>query len=150
MTFFRINRMNNMAIILTSISILPNKLFRLLELLSSFMVSTSRIWWIPPLNRFCETDRTFVIHDYYLEAHSIMMKVFTYKCSSLQWLMVVSLAVLYNVVFVLGRAVFWELNNSVPVLWWTLDYACDVIYILDILVRAHEGKCYQFLYIHMS
>ncbi|KAJ3661336.1 hypothetical protein Zmor_005735 [Zophobas morio] len=55
-----------------------------------------------------------------------------------KWLMVVSLAVLYNVIFVLGRAVFWELNNSVPWLWWTLDYLCDTIYIADIFVHAHE------------
>lgn len=54
--------------------------------------------------------------------------------------MVVSLAVLYNVIFVLGRAVFWELNNVAPTLWWALDYACDVIYLLDTLIRAHEGK----------
>ena len=60
--------------------------------------------------------------------------------SLLQWLMVVSLAVLYNVIFVLGRAVFWELNNSVPWLWWTLDYLCDTIYIADIFVHAHEGN----------
>lgn len=61
--------------------------------------------------------------------------------------MVVSLAVLYNVVFVLGRAVFWELNNALPPLWWTLDYTCDVIYIIDTLVHAHEGKStYFFLF----
>lgn len=54
--------------------------------------------------------------------------------------MVVSLAVLYNVIFVLGRAVFWELNNSVPALWWTLDYLCDTIYILDTAIHAHEGE----------
>lgn len=58
---------------------------------------------------------------------------------SFQWLMVVSLAVLYNIIFVLGRAVFWELNNAIPPLWWTLDYVCDAIYILDTLIRAHEG-----------
>lgn len=57
-----------------------------------------------------------------------------------QWLMLVSVAVLYNFVFVIGRAVFWELNNAVPALWWTLDYTCDIIYLLDILVHAHEGK----------
>lgn len=60
-----------------------------------------------------------------------------------QWLMMVSLAVLYNVIFVLGRAVFWELNNVAPALWWTLDYACDVIYVLDTLIRAHEGNCHR-------
>lgn len=61
-----------------------------------------------------------------------------FLCS--QWLMVVSLAVLYNVIFVLGRAVFWELNNASQPLWWTLDYVCDVVYIADTLVRAHEGN----------
>ncbi|CAH0545860.1 unnamed protein product [Brassicogethes aeneus] len=65
--------------------------------------------------------------------------------SHYKWLMVVSLAVLYNVIFVLGRAVFWELNNAVPALWWTLDYSCDVIYIIDTLVHAHEGYLEQGL-----
>ncbi|KAJ8975657.1 hypothetical protein NQ317_000997, partial [Molorchus minor] len=62
-----------------------------------------------------------------------------------QWLMVVSLAVLYNVIFVLGRAVFWELNNAVPTLWFFLDYTCDAIYIADIFVHAHEGYLEQGL-----
>ncbi|KRT82773.1 cNMP binding protein, partial [Oryctes borbonicus] len=65
--------------------------------------------------------------------------------SHYKWLMVVSLAVLYNVIFVLGRAVFWELNNASPPLWWTLDYLCDVIYILDTLIRSHEGYLEQGL-----
>jgi hypothetical protein len=47
---------------------------------------------------------------------------------------------LYNFVFVIGRAVFWELNNAVPALWWTLDYTCDIIYLLDTIIHAHEGK----------
>ena len=54
--------------------------------------------------------------------------------------MLVSVAVLYNFVFVIGRAVFWELNNAVPALWWTLDYTCDIIYLFDIIIHAHEGK----------
>ncbi|KAJ9582395.1 hypothetical protein L9F63_003248, partial [Diploptera punctata] len=57
-----------------------------------------------------------------------------------RWLVVVSLAVLYNFVFVIGRSVFWELNNAAPALWWTLDYTCDAIYLLDTLIHAHEGK----------
>lgn len=70
-----------------------------------------------------------------------------------QWLAVVSLAVLYNVIFVVGRAVFWEINNNVPPLWWTLDYLCDFIYLIDALVHCHEGTYvdlswpYFFLYI---
>ena len=54
--------------------------------------------------------------------------------------MLVSVAVLYNFVFVIGRAVFWELNNALPALWWTLDYTCDIIYLFDIIIHAHEGK----------
>jgi hypothetical protein len=54
--------------------------------------------------------------------------------------MLVSVAVLYNFVFVIGRAVFWEVNNAAPALWWTLDYTCDIIYLLDIVVHAHEGR----------
>ncbi|XP_021934945.1 cyclic nucleotide-gated cation channel subunit A-like isoform X2 [Zootermopsis nevadensis] len=62
-----------------------------------------------------------------------------------RWLMVVSAAVLYNFLFVIGRAVFWELNNAAPALWWTLDYTCDIIYLLDTLIHAHEGYLEQGL-----
>lgn len=65
--------------------------------------------------------------------------------SHYKWLIVVSLAVLYNVIFVLGRAVFWELNNSIPALWWSMDFICDSIYVTDILVRLHEGYLEQGL-----
>jgi cyclic nucleotide gated channel alpha 3 len=57
-----------------------------------------------------------------------------------QWLMVVTLAVLYNMVFVVGRAVFWELDNATPYLWFALDYLCDAIYLADMMVHAHEGE----------
>ncbi|KAK6629186.1 hypothetical protein RUM43_003003 [Polyplax serrata] len=50
------------------------------------------------------------------------------------------MAVLYNLVFVLGRAVFWELNNAVPHLWWFLDYTSDAIYLVDSIIRAHEDS----------
>ncbi|XP_026841636.1 cyclic nucleotide-gated cation channel subunit A isoform X1 [Drosophila persimilis] len=59
--------------------------------------------------------------------------------SHYRWLAVVSLAVLYNIIFVMGRAVFWEINKSAPAVWYTLDYLCDFIYLLDTLVHMHEG-----------
>lgn len=59
------------------------------------------------------------------------------KC--LQWLALVSLAVLYNVLFVVGRAIFWEMNHVTPAFWLTMDYVCDIIYLLDMIVHAHEG-----------
>lgn len=90
-----------------------NPYFLLLKILISFTLTQMSSLFVKLVNRFC-----------------------------LQWLMVVSLAVLYNVIFVLGRAVFWELNNrpQITSMWWTLDYLCDVIYIVDALVHAHEGK----------
>lgn len=51
----------------------------------------------------------------------------------------VSLAVLYNIIFVMGRSVFWEINRKAPAVWYTLDYLCDFIYLLDTLVHMHEG-----------
>ncbi|KAH8411008.1 hypothetical protein KR222_006065 [Zaprionus bogoriensis] len=59
--------------------------------------------------------------------------------SHYRWLAVVSLAVLYNIIFVVGRAVFWEINKNAPAVWYTLDYLCDFIYLLDTLVHMHEG-----------
>ncbi|KAK9500439.1 hypothetical protein O3M35_001704 [Rhynocoris fuscipes] len=55
-----------------------------------------------------------------------------------RWLVLVTIAILYNLVFMVGRAVFWELNNLNPLLWYSLDYSCDFIYLLDIVIHAHE------------
>ncbi|KAL9913650.1 cyclic nucleotide-gated ion channel subunit A isoform 1-T2 [Glossina fuscipes fuscipes] len=65
--------------------------------------------------------------------------------SHYRWLAVVSLAVLYNIIFVVGRAVFWEINNKAAILWHFLDYWCDFIYLIDILVHMHEGYLEQGL-----
>ena len=90
----------------------------------------------------------------------------------------ITLAVLYNLTVVVGRAVFWELDNMFPSGWMVtdiilmllllmmmmimtmmmmmimmmtmmmtimmnfpqvLDYICDILYIVDIVVRMHEG-----------
>ncbi|CAB3226040.1 unnamed protein product [Arctia plantaginis] len=63
------------------------------------------------------------------------------------WLAVVSLAILYNMVFVIGRAVFWELDNlnDLTSLWYVLDYICDAIYLIDTVVHLHEGYLEQGL-----
>ncbi|PZC75998.1 hypothetical protein B5X24_HaOG205249 [Helicoverpa armigera] len=60
------------------------------------------------------------------------------------WLAVVSLAILYNMVFVIGRAVFWELDKLTAV-WFVLDYLCDAIYLMDTVVHVHEGYLEQGL-----
>ena len=50
-----------------------------------------------------------------------------------------SMTIIYNYVFIIGRTVFWDMQNISPVLWMVLDYLCDFIYIVDIFVHAHEG-----------
>ncbi|KAG8238935.1 hypothetical protein J437_LFUL000773 [Ladona fulva] len=61
----------------------------------------------------------------------------------LQWLALVTVAALYNVVFIIGRAVFWELDEKWPKLWTILDALSDFIYLTDMLVHAHEGELSQ-------
>ncbi|XP_049886204.1 cyclic nucleotide-gated cation channel subunit A-like isoform X2 [Pectinophora gossypiella] len=65
------------------------------------------------------------------------------------WLAVVSLAILYNVVFVIGRAVFWELDN-LTIIWFILDYLCDAIYLIDTVIHVHEGYLEQGLMVKDS
>ncbi|XP_054090138.1 cyclic nucleotide-gated cation channel subunit A isoform X2 [Zeugodacus cucurbitae] len=65
--------------------------------------------------------------------------------SHYRWLGIVSLAVLYNIIFVVGRSVFWEINHRAPTFWYFLDYLCDSIYLVDTLVHMHEGYLDQGL-----
>ncbi|XP_046683906.1 cyclic nucleotide-gated cation channel subunit A-like [Homalodisca vitripennis] len=67
-----------------------------------------------------------------------------------RWLAIVTLAIFYNLVFIIGRSVFWELNNAVTVLWWFLDYTCDGIYVIDTLIHAHEGYLEQGMMVKNS
>ena len=50
------------------------------------------------------------------------------------------MAVLYNLIVVVGRAVFWELDNLIPATWLLLDYACDFLYVVDTFIRMHGGE----------
>ena len=56
-----------------------------------------------------------------------------------KWLIVVSLAVLYNYIFIVGRASFELLQDFSPVIWLILDYLCDFIYLMDIFVKLRTG-----------
>ena len=77
-----------------------------------------------------------------------------------RWLLIVNFAVLYNLIFVIGRSCFWEMENLMPIGWIVLDYFrksnffiyndfcfifSDFLYILDIFVRIHEGYLEQGL-----
>jgi hypothetical protein len=59
---------------------------------------------------------------------------------SFQWLFIVSVTVFYNLIFVVGRATFWEMQYAMPATWFLLDYLADATYLVDSFVRAHEGS----------
>lgn len=58
-------------------------------------------------------------------------------------LFIINLAVLYNLIFVIGRAIFWQLQNLLPLGWYVLDYTSDFIYILDIIIRYLSRNHFQ-------
>lgn len=60
-----------------------------------------------------------------------------------RWLACISLAVSYNLIFIIARGTFWALHNLEPELWYGLDYACDAIYVLDMFIHAHTGYLEQ-------
>lgn len=60
-----------------------------------------------------------------------------------RWLAVISLAICYNIIFIIGRGVFWGLHNLCPGVWYLLDYFCDLIYLLDMLADSRTGYLEQ-------
>ncbi|XP_038631580.1 cyclic nucleotide-gated olfactory channel-like [Scyliorhinus canicula] len=61
------------------------------------------------------------------------------------WLAVITLPVIYNWCFLVGRACFDTLQMKYLTIWLTIDYISDVIYILDIFVRFRTGFLEQGL-----
>lgn len=57
-----------------------------------------------------------------------------------RWLSIISIAVFYNIIIIIGRSVFWELQNLCPQVWFCMDYICDAIYLIDIAVHCRTGK----------
>ncbi|XP_039728430.1 cyclic nucleotide-gated channel alpha-3 [Pteropus medius] len=61
------------------------------------------------------------------------------------WLTVIALPVFYNWCLLVCRACFDELQSEHLMLWLVLDYSADVLYGLDMLVRARTGFLEQGL-----
>jgi len=53
--------------------------------------------------------------------------------------MVISVAVVYNLIVVIARSIFWKLHNHYLCYWLVLDYVADVIYLTDIIVNLRTG-----------
>ncbi|XP_077321813.1 cyclic nucleotide-gated channel alpha-2-like [Lithobates pipiens] len=56
-----------------------------------------------------------------------------------RWLLVIAVPVLYNWFLLVVRACFNDLQTNYIIVWLTLDYVCDIIYIVDILIRFRTG-----------
>uniref|UniRef100_H3DAF6 Cyclic nucleotide gated channel subunit alpha 3 n=1 Tax=Tetraodon nigroviridis TaxID=99883 RepID=H3DAF6_TETNG len=61
------------------------------------------------------------------------------------WLCTVSVPVFYNLIFLVARACFNELQSKNRVLWMSLDHTSDLLYYIDIFVRARTGFLEQGL-----
>ncbi|KAI2524406.1 cyclic nucleotide gated channel subunit alpha 3 [Homo sapiens] len=62
-----------------------------------------------------------------------------------RWLTAIALPVFYNWYLLICRACFDELQSEYLMLWLVLDYSADVLYVLDVLVRARTGFLEQGL-----
>uniref|UniRef100_A0A3Q3AJU1 Cyclic nucleotide gated channel subunit alpha 3 n=1 Tax=Kryptolebias marmoratus TaxID=37003 RepID=A0A3Q3AJU1_KRYMA len=61
------------------------------------------------------------------------------------WLCTISIPVFYNLMFLVARSCFNELQYTNLTLWLALDYSSDLIYCADIFVRARTGFLEQGL-----
>ncbi|KAG8453125.1 hypothetical protein GDO86_004808 [Hymenochirus boettgeri] len=55
------------------------------------------------------------------------------------WLNVMVIPVTYNWVIIICRSCFTEMQNQYLAVWLSLDYLCDILYILDIIANFHTG-----------
>ncbi|XP_014676958.1 PREDICTED: cyclic nucleotide-gated olfactory channel-like [Priapulus caudatus] len=57
-----------------------------------------------------------------------------------RWLLFVSVAVAYNLLFLVARAVFTDLQNRYLKAWLVCDYLSDLLYLVDMLVQCRKGE----------
>ncbi|CAH3126003.1 unnamed protein product [Pocillopora meandrina] len=55
------------------------------------------------------------------------------------WLIIVTISVLYNWIFIIARTAFLDLQINTLSLWLTLDYLSDIIYIVDMVIQFKTG-----------
>ncbi|KAA0722525.1 Cyclic nucleotide-gated channel cone photoreceptor subunit alpha CNG channel 1 [Triplophysa tibetana] len=66
------------------------------------------------------------------------------------WLTIVAVPAFYNLMMLVTRACFNELQNEFTILWIVLDYSSDLIYYLDTFVRTRTGFLEQGLLVKDS
>lgn len=60
-----------------------------------------------------------------------------------RWLAMISVAVCYNIIVIIGRSTFWDLHNLCPAVWYIFDYLSDLIYLLDMIGHSRTGYLEQ-------
>ncbi|XP_074660482.1 cyclic nucleotide-gated channel alpha-3-like [Tubulanus polymorphus] len=55
------------------------------------------------------------------------------------WLAFVSFACVYNILMIIVRAVFIDLQVQYHGLWYSMDFLCDAVYLFDMIVRFRTG-----------
>ena len=50
-----------------------------------------------------------------------------------------SCSVIYNAITIIGRAVFWQMQNDYLAIWTALDYIADCIYFIDMYISSRTG-----------
>ncbi|XP_056590852.1 cyclic nucleotide-gated channel cone photoreceptor subunit alpha [Triplophysa dalaica] len=66
------------------------------------------------------------------------------------WLTIVAVPAFYNLMMLVTRSCFNELQNDFTILWIVLDYSSDLIYYLDTFVRSRTGFLEQGLLVQDS
>jgi hypothetical protein len=56
------------------------------------------------------------------------------------WLAIISLAVAYNLLLIPARYSFKQLDKNLRILWISLDYSFDIIYLIDIFMQSRTGE----------
>jgi hypothetical protein len=56
------------------------------------------------------------------------------------WLGIISLAVAYNFLLIPVRYSFDELDKNLRIIWISLDYTFDFIYLIDIFLQSRKGS----------
>jgi hypothetical protein len=55
------------------------------------------------------------------------------------WLGIISVAVAYNLLLIPARYSFDDLNKNYRIIWISLDYTFDFIYLIDIFFQSRTG-----------
>ncbi|XP_051750355.1 cyclic nucleotide gated channel subunit alpha 1a isoform X1 [Ctenopharyngodon idella] len=64
-----------------------------------------------------------------------------------QWLLIITIPVMYNWTVIIARACFEELQHEYLLIWFLLDYTSDLLYLADMAFRSRTGYLEQGLLI---